>query len=159
MYSSLDQWHFSHLSCHITVTLLWKCWRWNKTDHFDLLSEPEVTVINMVITVQWAESLPCGKQPGYSRHLPSSGLRPPTLKTKSETKYFNVQISCRHQESLFQKRVWGEHDEFVQKHKFLSMVAPGRQLAKSFLDQFVNSQSCKKVLGVRPVGSAAAPFY
>lgn len=38
----------------------------------------------MVIVVHSAECLPCGKQPGYSRRPPSSGLLPPTLRTKKE---------------------------------------------------------------------------
>lgn len=113
-----------------TLTLLWKRWRWTQAFQFDLLYKPEDTVTNMVIMVPWVDCLPCGRPPGYSQHLPSSGFLHPTLRTKTwYNNSNNAQIFLRQQGiPSLQKR----DDEFVQEHPSCLRLHWGTSWQKAF---------------------------
>ncbi len=104
----------------------------------------------MVIVVQWDKCLPCGRLPGCFQHLPSSELLHQTLRAKSRTKHLKrwrdfikaAKILLRQKEN--KRGTWW----IWLRASILSTIAAGHQLAKSFLDQFVNSLSCKKDFGV-----------
>lgn len=120
-------------SVRLATLTVWMCWRWNQAVHFDLLYKPEDTVTNTVITVLWAKCLPCGRPPGYSQHLPSSGFLHPTLRTKTRHNISNnAQIFLRQQGiPSLQKR--DDHlDEFVQAHPSCLRLHWGTSWQKAF---------------------------
>lgn len=143
--NSLDQWCFRNLSRHITVMLLWKCWnkhglcnQYGSHGPVSVYLAKGNQVILSICPLLGFFLQPLGQ---IAREFQTMYRWPPCCKNL-----------------LFYQRGERTTRFICPSTPILSEIDPGHQLAKSFLDQFVNSLSIKKDLGVRLLGSAAANF-